>query len=99
MGLFDKINEKVMGGASKLIKNKIESTIKKLVKEKRLAFLNAEEVDFTDKTGNIRELNLDEMAGILVEASGAENLLSVGITPDVVRNMLVEEWNKQRGGK
>lgn len=98
MGIFDEINQKVMGGAGKLIKNKIRSTIKNLIKEKRLVFLSAEGVSYVNREGIERKLNLDGMADILVEASGRENLSQVGVTPDVVRNMLVEEWNKKKGG-
>lgn len=98
MGLFSKIEQKVMGGAGKLVKNKIGSTIKNLIKEKRLVFLNAEEVSYTNKEGIKREINLDEMAMVLIDAAGQGNLLSIGITPDDVKNMLVKGWNK-KGGK
>ncbi len=97
MGLFSKIEQKVMGGAGSLVKGKIKSTIKSLIKEKRLVFLNAESVSYINKQGVKKELNLDEMAMILVDASGQGNLASVGITPNDVKDTLVEQWNKQGG--
>ncbi len=98
MGMFDKLNEKIMGGASKVIRNQIRSKIEKVVKEKRLVFLDNDEVDYTDKQGVKKTISLDDMTKILVGASGEDNLSQVGITPDMVKDMLLEERNKQKGG-
>ncbi len=97
MSLIDKLNEKAMGSAGKLIKKKIDKTIKNLIKDKRLAYLDNDMVGYIPKHGDKRQraISLDEMAMILVDASGSENLLNVGIMPDDVRNMLVEA----KGGK
>lgn len=99
MGFLDKIQEKVMSGAGKLIKKKFESTVKNLIKEKRLVFLGAEKIDYTNKEGRKQEITLDEMALILVDASGQGNLASVGVTPDDIKDILVKEWNKTGGQK
>lgn len=99
MGLFDKINEKMMGGASNIVGSRIKSTIKNTANENRLVFLDNDKIDYTDKLGIKKTINLDAMAGIFAEAQGGEILAQVGITSDMVKDMLLEERNKQKGGK
>ncbi len=94
MGIIDKLNEKAMGGASKLIKNKVKKIIGKLIKEKRLIYLPNGKVIYYNKQNVRRDISLDEMATILFEVGGRDNLLQVGVTPDVVKNMLVEAKGK-----
>ncbi len=97
MGIFEKIQTKAMSGAGKLIKKKVESTVKNLIKEKRLVFSGAEKIDYTNKEGRKQEITLDEMVIVLVDASGQGNLASVGVTPDDIKDILVKEWNKTGG--
>lgn len=85
-----------MGLASKLIKDKMGSTIRNLVKEKRLIFPNGEKVVYTNRQGVKKTISLDEMVRVLVDASGEEYLLRVGITSKDVKGMLSGESKKQK---
>ena len=88
-----------MSIASKLVEGRIKSTIKNIVKKKRLVFLDNDKVNYTDKQGVKKTISLDEMTKILVDVSGEYYLSQLGITPNMVGNMLLEERNKQKGGR
>lgn len=94
--ISDKITEKVIGGAGSILRGKINSTIKKLIKENRLTYLDREDgaVEYINKQGEKAVISLDELAMILVTAAGVENLLNVGILPEDVKEMLIKKGGK-----
>ena len=95
MKIIDKLEGKitggVMGAAGSVIKRKIKSTIKSLIKEERLVYLENGDVEYTDRQGEKRVISIEEMTMILVDASGSANLLNVGIMPDDITNLIIEE--------
>lgn len=84
-----------------MVVHKFESTIRNLVKEKRLEFQANDMVRYTDRERVVREVNYSEMAAILIGKAGYDTELEAqfGISNQIIVNMLVTERNKLEAKK
>jgi hypothetical protein len=65
----------------KMVMGRFKTTIKSLIKEGRLVFLNAEQVRYTDKKGKITTLSLDAFVDLALEQSGLTKDVMNGGSP------------------
>ncbi len=88
--------EKTLEWGRKKGLNDIKNRIEKVVKKKRLVFLDDNLVSYTDKNGNKSEYTFDEMVNTSVKVGGwTYNMATLGINDSDIKNILVEEYNKQ----
>lgn len=88
----------------KMVMGRFKTTIKSLIKEGRLVFLNAEQVRYTDKQGKITTLTLDGFVGLVLEQTGLTKdvmgsgspLTHLGLDGSVFRKIIVDEYNRRK---
>ena len=83
-----------MGIFSKIALMGIESNLKKLLKEKRLVFLNDKQVDYTNQEGVKREISFDDMADVFILVGGAQNVAAAGVTTEDIRKLIIKAYQK-----
>lgn len=95
MGFADKIAERTN-------KISIQMMVHNLIKQKRLEFVNDHQVIYTDKDNVTKQLTFDQFATltvsrfatIAVEKSPVVLQAGFGITDEVVKNVLIDEYKK-----
>jgi hypothetical protein len=97
MSIFDKVFNKT----NKVVLNKAQSTIDRLIKEFRLNFKDNDTVVYTDRHGNVILMKFLEFANYMLDQTGhrseAESYTSIRDT-DIVE-ILNKEYQKSNGGK
>ena len=100
MGVTEKAFDKIVSwGLRKGLKG-IDDKIRKIIKAKRLVFLGEDKVLYIDKYGVKRELTFGKAVSEFISAGGwADQMATLGITHQDVKDILKREYEKQRGGK
>ena len=93
MGMCDRM---IMWGCSKGLDG-IEKQIQKVIKRKRLTFLNDDKVLFINKKGKQMEYTFDKMASEAIDIGGwANSMAELGLTHQDVKDILMREYEKQK---
>jgi hypothetical protein len=89
----------------KMVLGKARESVRSLVREGRLVFINAEQVKYTEKEGKTQTLTLDEFVMVMLEKTGLlANVGGSGITPVAYlgldtgdfRKIIVDEYNRRK---
>jgi hypothetical protein len=95
MGLIDKV---ISWGNSKGLQY-IEKQIQKVIKEKRLVFLDDNHVGFIDKDNKKHAYTFDQVVGVAIETGKwQEQMNTLGITTQDIKDILTQEYEKQNKG-
>lgn len=81
--------------ANWLVGKSTKSLIHKIVKQKRLVFTGDNQADYTDKNGIKTHVTFSKMAGLIMRATGGQASL-FGMNEDDIKNMIKEEYQKQK---
>lgn len=80
-------------------KKGIRKRIEQLIENKRLFFAEDNRVTYYNKQGQRREYSLEEFVKVAIEVGGwQEQMNTLGITEDDIKNILVELQQKYKGG-
>lgn len=84
--------------ASWIVRKGTKSTIRKLVEEERLVFLSSDRVSYTNKEGGKDSLSFKEMTALIWDKTDPGIIMLSGITEEDIKNILIEEYQKQQKG-
>ena len=73
----------------------IREKIQKIIKKKRLVFLSDDKVAYTEKNNKTTEYTFDEFVKVAIDVGGwQQNMTTLGITEQDIKNVLTEEYVK-----
>lgn len=78
---------------------KARSSIKGLIKNERLVFVNGDKVRYTNKNGDTQRLTFQGMANIYLESMGGQYLGTIDLIGDDFKKVLDSEYKKYKGVK
>lgn len=92
----------MMGIVDKFVKNRMQAMVRKLVKQKRLKFINDHQVIYADQEKVTKQLTFDQFATLTVSRFAtiaddkAPQVLDagIGITAQIIKDVLSEEYRK-----